>query len=171
VGPSLTTINRAVDGFEDEIFDRYAPAIYRFALQHLGNRADAEDVTTRVFLRVTRMGAPPDESTWRVLLFRAARTEIVDVWHSYGAMAVFPLGRLAEDDDLAEAASGADVASRWRQCLAELNPTLRQLVELRFLKGQSLAETARALGVSERDAQRMQHEALRRTAAIVAGRA
>jgi RNA polymerase sigma-70 factor (ECF subfamily) len=170
VSPSLTEVNREVAEFEDEIFDRYAPAIYRFAFQHLGNRPDAEDVTSRVFLQVTRLGPPPDESTWRVLLFRAARAEIVEVWHQHGPFAERPLGSLPGESGPAEAAANGDVASRWRQCLDELSPTLRRLVELRFLAGQSLAATAQALGVSKRDAQRLQHEALRQAADIIAAR-
>jgi RNA polymerase sigma-70 factor (ECF subfamily) len=170
VSPSLTVLQPEVAEFEDEIFDRYAPAIYHFAFQHLGNRPDAEDVTTRVFLQVTRLGPPPDESTWRLLLFRVARAEIMEVCRQHGPLVASHQRALLSDDELAKTDGDSDVASRWRHCLEELDPTPWRLVELRFLAGHSLAVTARALGVGERDVQHLQHEALRQAADIIAAR-
>lgn len=148
-----------------EDFDRHAAAINRFAYQYLGNRADAEEVTRRVFLNA----APaPDVASGGVArqahLFCVARSAIVDIWRSYGAnSAIHGEWSMAEPSQLNSTPAG-DAASKVRSILERLEVLPRRVLELRLLEGRSLGETARQLGISEASTRALQHQALRQAA-------
>ncbi len=152
-----------------DAFTAYAVAIYQFAYRRLGNRADAEDVTSQVFFKASRaFDATYSEPQRRAWLFRAARTAIVDIWRSYGGGSVIPLDWYVESPAPVKAVD--DRASiRVEKILAMLNPAQRRVLELRFLEGRSLLEAAAELGYTEANVKVIQHRALRRAAALEAG--
>lgn len=149
-----------------DAFERYATVIYRFAYRRLGNRESAQDVTAQVFLKAAR-GLDPSfgDEARRAWLFRAARTAIVDLWRSYGECPVVPLDWYVEEPSPAVNSDSAAVA-RVSRILVMLNPMQRRVLELRFLEGKSLLETAKELGITEGNVKVLQHRALRRAAEL-----
>ena len=147
-----------------DAFERYATPIYRFAYHRLGNRESAQDVTAQVFYKAAR-GLDPSfgDEARRAWLFRAARTAIVDVWRSYGECPVVPLDWYADEPSQA-APSDSTAVARVSRILTMLNPTQRRVLELRFLEGKSVLETAHELGITEGNVKVLQHLALRRAA-------
>ena len=164
--------NRRDPGFQailSETFEKYAAVIYRFAFRRLGNRESAQDVTAQVFLKAARgMDLSFSEEARRAWLFRAARTAIVDHWRSYGECPAVPLEWYAEEPLHAAEADSSAVA-RVERILARLNPMQRRVLELRFLEGRSLIETAQELGTTEGNVKVLQHRALRRAAELDTG--
>lgn len=153
-----------------DAYEKYAAQIYRFAYRRLGNRDDAQDVTAQVFLKATRsFDSSFNEDARRAWLYRAARTAIVDVWRSYGEIPAVPLDWYAEDSPPIDRGAG-DAADRVERVLAQLNPVQRKVLELRFLGGRSLQETARELGMTEGNVKVVQHRALRRAAELAGGK-
>lgn len=149
-----------------EAYEKYAVAIYRFAYRRLGNRDDAQDVTAQVFLKASRgLDGSFDEAAQRSWLFRAARTAIVDIWRSYGNVPVVPLDWYSEDTTPTYQAN-SDAPARVERVLSRLNPVQRRVLELRFLEGRSLQETAQELGMTEGNVKVVQHRALRRAAEL-----
>jgi RNA polymerase sigma factor (sigma-70 family) len=151
-----------------EAFDAYAVAIYQFAYRRLGNRDDAEDITSQVFYKAAR-GLDPtfSEPERRAWLYRVARTAIADVWRSYGGASIVPLEWYVEAPQPIRRLN-ENANRQVEKLLSELNPTQRRVLELRFLKGQSLRETATELGLSEANVKVIQHRALRRAAELEA---
>jgi RNA polymerase sigma-70 factor (ECF subfamily) len=149
-----------------DAFEQYATLIYRFAYRRLGNRESAQDVTAQVFLKAAR-GLDPSfgDEARRAWLFRAARTAIVDVWRSYGECPVVPLDWYA-DEPSPTATSDSTAVVRVSRILVMLNPMQRRVLELRFLEGKSLLETADELGITEGNVKVLQHRALRRAAEL-----
>ncbi len=147
-------------------FEEYATAIYRFAYRRLGNRENAQDVTAQVFLRAARgMDMSYGEEARRAWLFRAARTAIVDVWRTYGEAPVIPLEWYVEEPVRAVQAD-ADAPAQLDRVLSRLTAVQRRVLELRFLEGRSLNETAIELGITEGNVKVIQHRALRRAAQL-----
>lgn len=166
VEPATHRTDPTVQAVVSDAFERYATLIFRFAYRRLGNRESAEDVTAQVFLKAAR-GLDPSfgEEARRAWLFRVARTAIVDVWRSYGECPVVPLEWYAEEPSHAASSDSAAVA-RVSRILVMLNPMQRRVLELRFLEGKSLLETARELGITEGNVKVLQHRALRRAAEL-----
>src|SRR5215813_1854127 len=56
-----------------ELYRRYAPDVFRFALYLTGNRADAEDITSEVFVRLWASSEPIKSQTVKGYLCTIAR--------------------------------------------------------------------------------------------------
>jgi RNA polymerase sigma factor (sigma-70 family) len=145
--------------------------IYRYIYARVGNRADAEDLTTQVYMRALprlRLAAAIEEI--RSYLVATARSVMADHWRDRYDVRVDEL-----EDSLAapivHVTSEADEEAGVRRAgaiLGALPDHYRRVLELRFLRGYSLRETAAEMGISLSNAKVMQHRALRRAAAITA---
>ena len=132
----------------------------------MGNRADAEDLTAEVFLaalRPLRLTASVGEV--RASLRATARTVLAAHWRE-------TLGReiTSIDDDIEQPPESEEAISTAPQRVAEVLERLpdnyRGILELRFLQGRSIKESAAELGVSVANAKVLQHRALRLAAQV-----
>jgi RNA polymerase sigma-70 factor (ECF subfamily) len=151
----------------EAVYRETAVVVYRFIYARVGNRADAEDLTTQVFMRALprlRMAASIEEI--RSYLMATSRTVLADHWrrHYDVQIAVLDDGLAVAPEDLRDPASEEEGIRRANAVLAGLPGNYRQVLELRFLRGYSLRETAEAMGVSLSNAKVLQHRALRRAA-------
>lgn len=154
----------------EAMYDDNVTWVYRLLYARLGNRADAEDLTSEVFLaalRPLRLSASVAEV--RSYLRATARTVLAAHWRA-------TMGReitVIEDDVTTaefEVDSGTDTApQRVEEVLAQLPPQYRRVLELRFLQGRSVRESANDMGVSVANAKVLQHRALRLAAQIDKG--
>lgn len=159
----------SVQAAVSDAFEQYATLIYRFAYHRLGNHENAQDVTAQVFLKAARSMDPSyGDDARRAWLFRVARTAIADVWRTYGECPVVPLEWYVEEPSRGVQID-TDAAPQVERVLSRLNPVQRRVLELRFLEGRSLVETAKELGTTEGNVKVLQHRALRRAAELDAG--
>jgi len=143
--------------------------VYRYIYARVGNRADAEDLTTQVYMRALprlRLAAAIEEI--RSYLVATARSVMADHWRDRYDVRVdeledwvpAPIRHLhAEADEEAGVRRAGAI-------LGSLPEHYRRVLELRFLRGYSLRETAAEMGISLSNAKVMQHRALRRAAAV-----
>ena len=180
----------------DAIYTDNVGRIYRLLFAKVGNRPDAEDLTSQVFLAALgplRTTASVGEV--RAYLLAAARTVLAAHWRrtlGHQVTVIDPAGM-----DLAELAGTADGSRPGSSAgldppypdsaypdgeqagLAEDDPQLRadkilsalperhrRILTLRFLQGCSVKEAAAELGVTVANAKVLQHRALRRAAGI-----
>jgi RNA polymerase sigma-70 factor (ECF subfamily) len=149
-------------GSWDEIYADNVVWIYRLLYGKVGNRPDAEDLTTEVFLAALgplRMSAKRAEV--RAYLAKTAQSVLARYWRQR-------LGREATMIDVAAAErlyddprQVSDAAGRATRVLETLPERYRKVLELRFLEGLSIKETAHRMGVSVANAKVLQHRALR----------
>jgi RNA polymerase sigma factor (sigma-70 family) len=142
-------------------------SVYRYVYRQVGNRADAEDLTGQTFthaLRSVRLPAPAHAA--RAYLMKTARTVLADHWRRHYAMPVVA----TDPSDLgvvpAPGPENGRAAQRAGRILALLPDRPRQLLELRFLRGYSVREAAREMGLTEANVKIIQYRALRRAAQI-----
>lgn len=148
-----------------QLYEQYAPAVFRFLFAHLEDRLDAEDLTEEVFLRVWQAlpGFQEQGAPFGGFLFRVARNALYD---HYRRIRRRPTTALAQDwqDDLQPdpAVSVPEHMERQtvRKALATLGDDHRQVLSLRFLAGLSPDETAAAMGRSAGAIRVLQHRAL-----------
>lgn len=133
-----------MDGKEaGRLAEQFAPAVYRLAYAHGGNAADAEDVMQDVFLRLlTKAPAFRDDEHARAWLLRVTVNRAKDLLRAAGRRNV-PLEE-AEEVRAPEPPEGETL----REVLA-LPPKLRLAVHLFYYEELTVAETAKALGISQ----------------------
>jgi RNA polymerase sigma factor (sigma-70 family) len=142
--------------------------VYRLMFGKVGNRPDAEDLTTEVFMAVLRpLKLPASVGEVRAYLLATARTVLARYWAR-------TLGRqvtaLTEDpgEVLTTGELDPTAPQRAERILAALPERYRRILQLRFLDACTVAEAAQALGISAANAKVLQHRALRRAAEVAA---
>ncbi len=151
------------------VYEAYVSRVYGFVFSHVGNRDDAEDITSQVFIKAYKSldgfaGRGPLEN-W---LFQIARMAVADFWRQRYKLEEVPFasGWDVASQDGAQAFDDGIRAERVKQLLEQLPVNYRQVLELRFLQRCSTVEAARRIGVSEDNARVLQFRALRRAAEL-----
>ena len=151
------------------LYDRYVDDVYRYVASRTPSRQVAEDLTSEVFLRALRR---VDSFSWQGRDFRAwlvtiARNLVLDHYKSARVRREVVLAA-APGDRRAPAAPSAEttVMAALRdetllRAVAGLPGAQRECVELRFLQGLSVSETALVLGKGEGAVKAVQHRAVR----------
>jgi RNA polymerase sigma-70 factor (ECF subfamily) len=148
-----------------DLYEAYRPLVYRFLRRRVdGNDEAVEDLTEDVFVklyekldRYVERGLP--FTAW---LYRIAHNQLVDYLRALPKQYAQPLDAVA---DVPESQTGAEYRSvldreTLAPALARLTDEQRQAVQLRFLQGLSVAETAATMGRSEEAVKKLQARAL-----------
>jgi RNA polymerase sigma factor (sigma-70 family) len=172
-GGALVTRLRAVDSESyadwDAVYRDNIGLVHRLMFAKVGNRPDAEDLTTEVFLAALRpLRLPASVGEVRAYLMATARTVLARYWTRTLSLQVTAL--TGDPELVLTANQGASEAThRAQQILAALPDRYRQILQLRFLEGCTVTEAAQALGISVANAKVLQHRAMRRAKQIAAG--
>lgn len=156
------------------IFARYLDPVYRFLYSRVGNREDAEDLTSEVFLKATRQldGSRPEASMAK-WLFTVAQTVLADHWRQYyrsGAPLPLDESRAVNIPDTGRSMAPTERSTAIvAQVLDRLPDRYRQVLELRFLQGYSIQETAREMKVTPDNVKVIQHRALAKAVQVSGG--
>jgi RNA polymerase sigma-70 factor (ECF subfamily) len=147
------------------LYEQYRPLVYRFLRRRLdGADETVEDLTEDVFVklyekldRYVERGLP--FTAW---LYRIAHNQLVDFVRTLPRQSAQPLDVVA---DVPEHQTGSEYRSvldrqTLEPALARLTAEQRQAVELRFLQGMSVAETAATMRRSEEAVKKLQARAL-----------
>jgi RNA polymerase sigma-70 factor (ECF subfamily) len=159
----------------EAIYDQHVTAIHRFVYARVGNRPDAEDLTGQVFMRAVEqldLNRPaPQISAW---LYRVAQNAVADYWRAFYRLPQIGVEQVAGawEPVMPQADPHADAdadraANAVRRLLTRLPAQYARVLELRFLRRLSVAETASQLGISHGNAKVLQYRALRKAALLV----
>ncbi|MEO6457927.1 MAG: sigma-70 family RNA polymerase sigma factor [Chloroflexia bacterium] len=156
-----------------EVYDRSLEQIYKFVYFKVGNREDAEDIVSQVFMKAANsLDVTQQEHVRLAWLYQVARTTITDHWRNYYKGPVTSLEEMEEKAPIHFAADpirlNGDIEeiepaiAKVQAVLQTLPDNYRRVLELRFLQGCSLKETAEAIGITEGNAKVIQHRALQK---------
>src|SRR4051794_8712403 len=140
--------------------------VHRLLFAKVGNRPDAEDLTTEVFLtalRPLRVSATVPEV--RAYLLATARTTLAAHWRRTLGTQVTILDDEDVEEVLATVPANDRASGRAHSILAALPDRYRRILELRFLQARTIKEAAAEMGVTVGNAKVLQHRALRQAAA------
>jgi RNA polymerase sigma factor (sigma-70 family) len=150
----------------EAVYRDNATWVYRTIFARVGNRADAEDLTAEVFLAALRpLRITATAAEVRAYLRTTARTVLAAHWRE-------AMGReITSIEDIAQLAPDSEEAistapQRVRTVLQTLPDNYRRILELRFLQGCSIRESAADMGISVANAKVLQHRALRLAAQV-----
>lgn len=159
------------------LYEQHLPAIYRFIYSKVGNREEAEDLTSQVFLKAVRgLDGGRDPLSVQSWLFQVARTTVADHWRAFYQLPARSL------DDLLDAGWEGPLAAngytppappdeRVGHILARLSPRYRDVLTYRFLLSYSVKETAARMNLSEANVKVLQFRALKKASQIEADHA
>ena len=185
-------VQRAARGDQQavgQLYDAYVEPLFRFCVARVGNETDAEDLTEEIFLKVMRSidgfewrplgrgDASPNSATspngpveeerspFRAWLFRIARNHVISHYRrqstrrSEGEVPEWFPDAARGPAELAEQALTIEEVFVAVQAL----PTAqREVIQLRFGAGLSIAETAEALGKQQTNVKVLQHKGIKR---------
>ena len=146
------------------LHEEYYDKIARYIFIRIGDRTEAEDLASEVFLRALRsLGSYRSQSErMRAWLFRIAHNLVVDHLRKMSKRKGESLDGMEIPDELcveeaAERNSQIEILSR---VLGQLTPAQREVIGLRFFAGLSSAEAGTILGKSGGAVREMQRAAL-----------
>ena len=144
--------------------------IYRYVYSKVGNREEAEDLTSQIFIKAVR-GVDQERGMQSIQkwLFQVARTTIADYWRAYYRISTNSLEELLEAGwegpaDEEPAAASNQPAERVKRILQALPQHYREVLTCRFLLNLSIKETALNMGLTEANVKVLQFRALKRAA-------
>ncbi len=144
--------------------------IYRYVHSKIGNREEAEDLTSEIFLKAARsLDQERSRESMQQWLYLIARTTIADYWRAHYRLPTSSLDELldagwevtVEEAPTATSDSAKDRVQRILQALPEQQ---REVLICRFLLKLSIKETALRMGVSVANAKVLQFRALKHAA-------
>ena len=139
---------RAQDGVDGTLYDRFALTIFTYICQHVSNRQDAEDLLVEVFLAAFKNEAlsslPADRQMgW---LLRVTRNKLVDRHRHYALITLVPLELANEVEDKAptpeQYAEQQESYERLYRALDQLSSLQRELIWLRHSKSLRFCDIA-----------------------------
>ncbi|MDD3007181.1 MAG: RNA polymerase sigma factor [Candidatus Pacebacteria bacterium] len=155
------------DAFE-QVYDFYVPKIFRFAFLKIGNKENAEDLTSETFIRfwtVIRKEKITAESA-EPILYKIARNLIIDFYRKKEIIAQ------EIDEELANTISDkqSDFISRMinreeikemMEILREIKDEYQEIIILRFVEELEIEEVAQITGKTKGSVRVLSHRALK----------
>jgi RNA polymerase sigma-70 factor (ECF subfamily) len=157
--------------FAAEVCRQTWEPLYRFVYYRVQNREEAEDVTQETFFKA--LSSPRFHEIGRtehLAFFKAVAANLIrDRWRRDKAR-----GTMVDIDSLPEGeifsagvTDAVDEQLLIREALAQLGEEQRKVVGLRILKGYSVSETARIMGIKAGHVRVLQYRALKNLADIL----
>jgi RNA polymerase sigma-70 factor (ECF subfamily) len=146
-----------------QIYERYAPGIYRYIYCRVGEVELAEDLRSEVFLRLFEGLDRYEDRGWPLSawLYRIAHDRTIDTVRRRRSRQIVPLEDWSATSDGPE----NDVAARLEseeiaQMIEKLTDEQRQVIKLRFMSELSIQEVAQRTGRSEGAVKALQYRGI-----------
>ena len=144
-----------------EIYDRYSPVLYRYAMRLLNDTALAEDCVAETFarfLKALQKGQGPRDRL-RAYLYRIAHNWIVDSYRDYQQTS--ELYETLRYDEIPEEEAAKRIRQKQiREVIHRLTPNQQKVIALKYLEDWSNEEIAQLLHKTVGAVKSIHHHAL-----------
>lgn len=154
-----------------EAYDLYIDQIYRFVFFKVGNKEEAEDITSAVFLKTWNHIQESEklvEKTLKALLYKIARNAIIDHYRKRSNQTNFSIDdeengfdAIDEKQNIEENFQIKNDIELVQSKLQELKDEYREIILLRYINEMSIEEIAVILGKSKGNIRVLTHRALK----------
>jgi RNA polymerase sigma-70 factor (ECF subfamily) len=174
-GDSLKTSGDLSEQEQQEFqtfYQEHLGMIYRYVYSKVGNREEAEDLTTQIFMKAVRsVDMTRGQQSMQAWLFRVASTTVTDYWRHYYRTDMRSLEALldagwegpVEDEVLPVSQTPTEKVQAIMHLLPEQQ---REVLTCRFLLHLSIKETALRMSITEANVKVTQFRALKRAAEL-----
>jgi RNA polymerase sigma-70 factor (ECF subfamily) len=149
----------------ETMYESNQPLIYRFMFWRTKDEMLAQDLTSNVFEKAWRTRKGFTGGSAKAWLFRIARTTLIDHWRKIKDVADDGQAISEAPSDTAELGQALDTqlaVAALQKAVAKLPKDMRDVVELRFIKGLSARQTGAQLQLSEANVRVIQYRALQK---------
>jgi len=158
-----------------EAYDLYIDQIHRFVYFKIGNKEEAEDITSMVFLKCWNYvyeGNLENYETLKPLLYKIARNTIIDHYRQNKNQLTVSLEAATEtvdekQDIYEQTITNIDFKSLIQEKLPLLKDEYRDVIILRFINELSVTEIAKILGKTNGNIRVLVHRALQSLQEII----
>lgn len=171
-------VRKAQDGDGEafgQLYDRYVDTVFRFVYLRVNDRALAEDFTSETFVRALRRISSisyqgRDIGAWFITI---ARNIVYDHTKSARHRLEMTTADTIEGPEHSPSTEAAVLhaldTERLMAAVARLGDDQRECIQLRFLHGLSVSETATVMGKNDGAIKALQHRAVRKLADLLDG--
>src|SRR6266516_1721412 len=158
-------------GFQ-QFYQENLGLIYRYVYNRVGNRDEAEDLTSQIFLKVvSNIDHERSRLSMKKWLYLIARSIIADYWRARSRLPKSSLDELLEagweGPAEIEVTATSNKAEERVECILQALPEkYREVLKCRFLLKLSVKATALQMGVTEANVKVLQFRALKRAAEL-----
>src|SRR6266516_1970845 len=144
--------------------------IYRYVYSKVGNREEAEDLTSQIFMKAVRgVDTERGAQSMQKWLFQVARTTIADYWRVHYRISTSSLDQLLEigwegPADEEPTVMSSTPTERVHRILQALPEHYQEVLTCRFLLNLSIRDTANRMCLTEANVKVLQFRALKRAA-------
>ena len=159
IRPFSITMDKAINPQEkyttanfNTLYQQYATRIYRYIFARVNNHADAEDLTTQVFMAVLKgINKFDPEGNFAAWIFTIARNKVADRYRkNKPILSIDTLPDLvAENEDPFNQVIQNEKRHQLFALLNDLKTEQQELLQLRFAGELSYAQIARVVGKTE----------------------
>lgn len=166
------TSAKPVSGGFQALYEATLPVVYRYVYSKVGNREEAEDLTSQVYLKALRgLDESRDSAAIQAWLFQVARTTIADYWRGFYHVRSSSLDDLLatgwdSQQGMGQSPGNQSASGRVRWILSQLPDRYRDVLTFRFLLNCSLKETATRMNLSEANVKVLQFRALNKASQL-----
>jgi RNA polymerase sigma-70 factor (ECF subfamily) len=154
------------------VYQEQVGPIYSYIYRRIGNREDAEDLTSQVFIKaVHNLDLRLDPLQIQKWLFQVARTIIADHWRLYYRASINSLEEMLDigwegpqTQEMFTVHDAFQEQERVQRLLTSLSEQYRDVLINRFLLNLSIKETAQKMHITEANVKVLQFRALKRAA-------
>lgn len=149
-----------------DAFRAHVAAVYRYLYARVRSRADAEDLTSQVFVKAVRwLDGHRSEGEVRAWLLRAAATTLAEYWRDHARRRTL-MQAVIDEGPPGPLGDGTRAHQQVQALLGRLPSRYREVLTLRFLEALTPAEIARRMGLRQGHVRVLQYRALRAAAAL-----
>ncbi len=172
----IEAAKRGDQAAQQQLYQDNIRLLYGYLYRRIGSRTDVEDICQEAFAKAfSKLDQYRGDASFKNWLFQIAKNIVADHWRKQANCRTvsidefFEIGHepLSAEEEKAEAANQREAAKRLSAVLDELPVNYRAILELRFLKGYTIRESAEELNISESNAKVRQYRALKKAQALI----
>ncbi|MFH1838179.1 MAG: RNA polymerase sigma factor [Candidatus Kuenenbacteria bacterium] len=162
----------------EEIYDYYAPKIYKFIYFKVSSVEDAEDLASQTFIKFLKYLTKKQKiNNLQALLYSIAKNLVIDFYRQKKQVSLFDdkiKDKMIDEKSLIENLNSTlDLTleiENIKKALEKLNNEDKEIIILRFINDLSIKEIAKILNKSQNNTKVFLHRALRRLKMIINGK-
>lgn len=175
----LIAAAQAGDDFaKSELYNRYIKLLFGYLYNRLGATQDVEDICQETFLRAFKgLNKFAGRASFKNWIFQIAKNIVADHWKKHYAQPTvlvddfygFGESPTSEIDEEFLEQEQRKSEKTLRSVLDQLSDDYRTILELRFLKGYTIKESAEELSISISNAKIRQFRAIKKAQTLIQG--